>query len=129
MKDGEIDTMMSKDACKLTGDKATDLEKVYIQQILHFFMSPIDQYTTARRSGVPKIGSNIFNRVDYSQVPVSSIPRRMALSAPSPTDLMYDVLIQSYKDQGYTVGSGTILNSERVWQDQGAPQWGAGPAL
>ena len=53
----------------------------------------------------------------------------MALSAPSPTDLMYDVLIQSYKDQGYTVGSGTILNSERVWQDQGAPQWGAGPAL
>ena len=129
LKDGEIDTMMSKDACKLTGDKATDLEKVYIQQILHFFMSPIDQYTTARRSGVPKIGSNIFNRVDYSQVPVSSIPRRMALSAPSPTDLMYDVLIQSYKDQGYTVGSGTILNSERVWQDQGAPQWGAGPAL
>ena len=129
LKDGEIDTMMSKDACKLTGDKATDLEKVYIQQILHFFMSPIDQYTTARRSGVPKIGSNIFNRVDYSQVPVSSIPRRMALSAPSPTVLMYDVLIQSYKDQGYTVGSGTILNSERVWQDQGAPQWGAGPAL
>ena len=39
---GEIDEMMSHDDYKLTGNKAEDLEKVYIQQILHFLMSPID---------------------------------------------------------------------------------------
>lgn len=129
--DGEIEEMMSHQDYQLTGDRALDLEKVYIQQILHFLMSPIDAYTTARRSGVPKIGSSIFPRIDYDSYgfPVTKIPRRVALNAPSPTDLMYDVLIQSYKEQGFSVGSGDILNSERIWQDINAPQWGAGPAL
>lgn len=129
LQDGEIAAMMSHPEYQLTGDKALDLEKVYIQQILHFSMSPIDVFVTARRSGVPKYGSTIFNRVDYASdgIPSTKIPRRMALSAPAPTDLMYDVLIQSYKDQGYTIGSGDILNSERVWQDINAPQWGEGP--
>ena len=92
-------------------------------------MSPFVVFVSARRSGVPKYGSTIFNRVDYASdgIPSTKIPRRMALSAPAPTDLMYDVLIQSYKDQGYTIGSGDILNSERVWQDINAPQWGEGP--
>lgn len=126
---GEIDELMSHDAYKLTGNKQTDLEKVYIQQILHFMMSPVDAYVTSRRSGVPVNGSAILPRVDYTSngFPASKIPRRMALSAPSPTDLMYDILVTSYKEQGYTIGSGDILNSERVWQDQGAPQWGEGP--
>lgn len=126
---GEIDAMMSHDNYKLTGDNASDLEKVYIQQILHYMMSPVDAYVTSRRSGIPKIGSEIFNRVDYTAngIPVTKIPRRMALSAPSPTDLMYDILIESYKEQGFSVGSGDILNSERLWQDIGAPQWGEGP--
>jgi len=127
--DGEIETMMANTDYQLTGHKASDLEKVYIQQLFHFFMQPIDLYTTARRSGVPVVGSDILNRIDYAQVPVSSIPRRMSLSEPSPTDLMYKVLKDSYKEQGYSVGTGTILNSERVWQDKNNPQWGAGPNL
>lgn len=128
---GEIDEMMSHPDYQLTGDKATDLEKVYIQQILHFLMSPIDAYSTSRRSGVPMNNSTIWPRMDYtsSGYPATSIPRRMALSAPAPTDLMYDVLIQAYKEQGFSVGSGEILNTERIWQDQGAPQWGEGPNI
>ena len=128
---GEIDEMMSHKDYQLTGDKASDLEKVYIQQILHFLMSPIDAYSTARRSGVPKIGSSIFPRMDYSAhgFPVTKIPRRVALNAPSPTDLMYDVLNQAYKEQGFSIGSGSILNSERIWQDINAPQWGSGPVF
>lgn len=128
---GEIDEMMSYKDYQLTGNKASDLEKVYIQQILHFLMSPIDAYSTARRSGVPKIGSSIFPRMDYSAngYPVTNIPRRVALNAPNPTDLMYDNLIEAYKEQGLSVGSGDILNSERIWQDTNAPQWGAGPIL
>lgn len=129
--DGEIDTMMSQADYKLTGTPAEQLEKVYIQQIIHFSLSPIDCFVTARRSGVPTMKSNIWKRTDYvdNGLGVNKIPRRMAMSAPSPTDLMYDILKQSYADQGYTVGSGDILNSERVWQDKNAPQWGEGPKL
>lgn len=128
---GEIEEMMSHEDYQLTGSTGENLEKVYIQQILHFLMSPIDAYSASRRSGVPVNNSKLYPRTDYSAAgfPATKIPRRMALSAPSPTDLMYNVLIQSYKEQGYTIGSGDILNTERIWQDKGAPQWGEGPDL
>lgn len=129
LKTGEIETLLQSTDYQLTGDKVRDLEKVYLQQIIHFSLLPVEQYTTARRSGVPMLNSTILNRVDYAanQIPTSSIPRRMALSAPSPTDLMFDILQESYKEQGFSIGSGPRLNSERLWQDKGAPQWGEGP--
>lgn len=132
LQDGEIEEMMSHEAYQLTGDVASDLEKVYIQQIIHFSESPIDAYRTALRSGIPKFNSDIWSRVDYTSngYPVTSIPRRMAISAPSPTDQMYDILIETYDEQGLSIGSsGDVLNTERLWQDQGAPQWGDGPQL
>lgn len=132
LQDGEIETMMSHEAYQLTGNNAEDLEKVYVQQTLHFLMSPIDAWVTCRRAGIPKIGSKIWDRADYSAngLPITEVPRRTVLSAPSPTDLMYDVLIQAYKTQGFSIGSANgVLNSERVWQDQGAPQYGEGPNL
>jgi hypothetical protein len=82
---------------------------------------------TALRLGVPKIGSNILPRMDYgTALPASKFPRRMVLTAPSPTNLMYDMIRQSYTDQGYSAGNGDFLNSERMWQDKKNPQWGAG---
>lgn len=129
---GEIETMMSHEAYQLTGNNTEDLEKVYIQQTLHFLMSPIDAWVTCRRAGIPKIGSTIWDREDYSAngLPVTEIPRRTVLSAPSPTDLMYDILMNAYETQGFSIGSADgVLNSERVWQDQGAPQYGEGPSL
>ena len=63
-------------------------------------------------------------------VPNNAIPRRFEVPAPSPTDKMYQILLDSYRSQGFTPGSnqpGTLLNSERVWQDKGAPQFGEGP--
>lgn len=127
--DGEIDILMGHTDYKLTGNTVDDLEKVYLQQLFHFYLSPIDQYATARRSGIPKFNSALFPRKAYTQIPVTSIPRRMALSAPSPTDLMYNILVEAYKRQGFSIGSGPILNSERIWQDKNAPQWGEGPKL
>lgn len=124
---GEIDVMLANEDYQLTGDPKEDLEKIYIQQILHFYLQPGDQFVTARRSGIPMIGSSLINRETYSQVPTSIIPRRMSLTEPSPTDLMHDILKAAYEEQGLSVGTGTILNSERLWQDKGAPQWGEGP--
>lgn len=131
LKDGELDEMMSHKDYQLTGDNAKDLEKIYIQQTLNFMLSPIDVYVTGRRSGVPMIGSSVLPREDYATFgkPVTKIPRRMAFSAPNPTDLMFENTQKAYEQQGFTVGSGDILNSERLWQDQGAPQWGEGPKL
>lgn len=132
LQEGEIETMMSHETYQLTGNKAEDLEKVYIQQTLHFLMSPIDAWVTCRRAGIPKIGSTIWDREDYSAngLPVTEVPRRTVLSAPSPTDLMYDILMKAYEAQGFSIGSADgVLNSERVWQDQGAPQYGKGPIL
>lgn len=132
LQSGEIETMMSHEDYQLTGNKELDLEKIFIQQLLHFTFQPVDQFATGRRSGVPKFNSTIWPREDYSSnnMPAEYYPRRTSVTDPSPTDLMYDQIIQSYENQGFstTMGKG-ILNSERIWQDEGAPQWGEGPKI
>lgn len=131
LKSGEIDAMMANPDYQLTGNAASDLEKVYIQELLHFTLFPCDQFVTVRRSGCPKEGSTLIKWENFgSVVPNNEIPRRFEVGAPSPTDLMYDILIKAYQSQGFTPGSnqdGSLLNSQRVWQDKGAPQFGAGP--
>lgn len=131
LQDGEIATMQSHAAYQLTGDVASDLEKVYIQQLIHFYLNPMDHFVTARRSGCPKFNSAILPRIDYASgnIPVTMIGRRTPIADLSPTDLMYNVYQEAYAAQGFTLGTTDMskLNSERVWQDQGAPQWGAGP--
>ena len=132
MCEGEIDQLMQHAAYQLSGNTLDDLEKVYLQQIIHFTLQPIDLFVTGRRSGCPKFGSSLIAREDYAanQVPVTYYPRRTAVTEPSPTDLMYDNTMSAYEYQGFsTVPGNGILNSERVWQDKNAPQWGEGPSL
>lgn len=133
LKNGEIDAMVANTDYKLTGDAALDLEKVYVQQLIHFTLYPNEQFVTARRSGCPKEGSTLIKWQSQSpQVANNAIPRRFEISSPSPTDLMYQILLDSYKSQGFTPGTaqaGTLLNSERVWQDKNAPQFGEGPKM
>ncbi|MBQ8442250.1 MAG: SusD/RagB family nutrient-binding outer membrane lipoprotein [Bacteroides sp.] len=136
---GEIDAMMATENIKLTGDLTLDLEKVYLQQLMHFTMMPDDQFVTARRSGCPKNGSTLINYEYFDGVAVNAIPRRFPVSDPSPTDKMKDILVESYKAQGFTTGSnqsggafnniGSVLNTERIWFDQSAPNWGQGPKM
>lgn len=130
LQNGEIEEMMANSDYQLTGDVALDLEKVYIQQLLHFTMYPNEQFVTVRRSGIPKTNSTLIQWENFSNVPNNAIPRRFEVSDPSRTDLMYQILIDAYQSQGFTPGSsqdGTLLNAERVWQDINAPQFGQGP--
>lgn len=125
--DGEIDTMMGNVDYQLTGTTAEKLEKVYLQQFLHFMYQPEDQYVAVRRSGVPKVGSSLIpwvNLMDNNQ-----IPRRFGVTAPNETDLMYSITKAAYEAQGYSTGvnNSALLNSERVWADKGAPNFGEGP--
>ncbi|MDE6587686.1 MAG: SusD/RagB family nutrient-binding outer membrane lipoprotein [Paramuribaculum sp.] len=131
LKDGEIEAMLAHPAYQLTGNKAEDLEKVFLQQEINFSYFPKDLFVTGRRSGVPSFNSTLLPRVDYSanNFPASAFGRRSSLGVISPTDLMKDQLQASYSTQGFTAGAvdGATLNRERVWQDEGAPQWGDGP--
>lgn len=130
-----IDEMLDHDVFKLTGDKKADLEKVYIQQYIHYILNPIDQFVNVRRSGVPMKGSSLLPWQDFSDVIdyTNLIPRRLRTMEPAPTDQLYDITIEAYEAQGFTYGTNSndpaTLNTERVWYDKENPQFGAGPNL
>ena len=131
LKEGEIATMLATDAVKWDGS----IEKIYLQQLMNFTMLPIEQFVTARRSGYPKIGSKLLPFVKFSKISLEAIPRRFEFTEPSITDIMYEIRSANLKAQGFTPGAnqsgigfaaGTVLNTERLWQDKNAPQWGSG---
>ena len=128
LKEGEIDELVNQPAYKLTG-AADDLEKIYLQIHFSFILYPWEMYVTMRRSGVPMRGSAYL---PYEEFPLDggaySIPRRATFTEPAKSDQMYDIIIKSYEEQGFSVGNNASkLESERVWYDKGAPAWGAGP--
>lgn len=128
-----VNDMLSRDVLKLTGDKKSDLEKVYIQQYIHYIMNPIDQFVNVRRSGVPMKGSQLLPWKEFSKLLDYStlIPRRFKVSEPAPTDQLHDITVEAYKAQRYSYGTDNadpdVLNSQRVWEDKMNPQFGEGP--
>ena len=128
--DAQIDAMMGSADYQLSGNKADDLEKVYIQQYLHYMYQPVEQFVTARRGGIPKIGSAYIPwNTAYDP---TIIPRRLYVTEPNATNVMAPIIKEAFTEQGFsftTGDAGATLNKERVWYDKGAPQWGAGPNL
>lgn len=135
LQNGEIDAMLATDNVKLTGNKSADIEKIYLQLMMHFSEQPDDQYVTARRSGYPKVGSTLIPFETFPNIALSAIPRRFVVSEPTVDDIMYDITMAAYKAQGFqTFGTNSQgnqynsgnapLNVERLWQDKNAPQWG-----
>ena len=131
LKDGEIETMLKTDAVKWDGS----IEKIYLQLLMNFTMMPNDQFVTARRSGYPKIGSSLLPFVKFDGIALEAIPRRFEFTSPQPTDIMYEIRTANLEAQGFTTGANqsgmgfattTVLNTERLWQDKNAPQWGSG---
>ena len=131
LKDGEIEAMLATDAVKWDGS----MEKIYLQQLMNFTMLADEMYVTARRSGYPKVGSDYLPFVKFQKAELAAIPRRFEFSEPAPTDIMHDIRMESLKEQGLTPGKNqsgmgfattTVLNTERLWQDKNAPQWGSG---
>lgn len=133
LQDGEVAHLLAQPDFQLTGNKADDLEKIFLNMEIHFMYMPLEHFATARRSGIPKFGSKIIARTDYTSNGVATdiFARRANFGAISPTDQMKDILTEVYNRQGFTPGVTLLrdgkLNSERLWQDVGAPQWGAGP--
>ena len=129
--DGEIDAMLASEDYKFTGTREEKIEKIYVQQLLNFTLYPNEQFITARRSGYPKIGSSLLPRLEYADIPVTTVPRRFDTGLPVETDLMYQNYLDNYAAQGFTptsngAGHSATLHNERVWADKNAPEWGAG---
>lgn len=134
--DSDIEESLKLDAYQLNGTQIENLEKVYIQQMIHYMMLPMDMFSTSRRSGVPMKNSTILPRQDFDPALGDSyiIPRRFAVSEPLESDPLYDITIAAYKAQGYTYkgemkDAPATLAKERVWYDQNAPEYGAGPKV
>ena len=131
LKEGEIEAMMAgDDAYTFSGTDAEKLEKIYLQQLIHFTLYPSEQYITARRSGYPAFNSTIMPRPDYKEVPATSIPRRFPTGTIVVTDKMGPVKAEALKQQNLTETADGMYHeaiaTERLWADQGAPVWGAG---
>ena len=131
-----LSDLLEQDDYKLTGDKAKDLEKVYIQQYLHYFNAPIDQYVNILRSGVPMKNSTVLPRLEFDKQLGDAwyIPRRFPVSEPAKSDQLYDISVAAYQAQGYTYSgvdsnNPENLHNERTWMDQENPDFGAGPKM
>ena len=139
LQPGEVDAALATDGYRLTGTISDDMEKVYLQQMINFSLLPNEQFVTARRSGYPKVGSSLVSYPVFDGVNIQAVPRRFSVSIPLQTDVMKDIKDAAYQEQGLTPGSnqsgaafiasGTVLNTERLWMDKNAPQWGAGTNL
>lgn len=131
LKPGEVDNLLSESAYSLNGSSQGEmLEKIYIQQYLHFLGNPTQLYMTVRRSGIPKTNSQYFARVPFSDGGVSMIiPRRFEVGQPTEDNINFDNILNALQAQGFTPGTNNpqTLHDERLWYDNGAPDWGEGP--
>lgn len=128
LADGEINNLLAQPAYQLTGSRDTDLEKVYIQQHIHFTYLPAEMFVSMRRSGVPKKNSTILPFISFMDGNYV-LPRRFVVNEPLKSDKMYEIVLDAYQKQGYTMSSTDVnkLNSERIWYDKNAPNFGEGP--
>jgi len=130
VKPGEIATLLSKDICNLSSGDA--LEKVYIQQLINYALTPYDVWTTARRAGIPKRDSHYLAWEPFMPRGGGSeivIPRRFTAGLPLEDDLNYANKMAALQEQGFTPGSNdpNILHDERLWFDKENPDYGMGP--
>lgn len=131
LNDAEVTNLLANPILTLDGTLIENLEKVYLQQYIHFVFSPADQFVMMRRSGCPMANSDLYPMEDlYPGVSAYPIPRRFQITEPALDDKMGDIKKAAYTEQGYSYGPNpSTLNTERVWYDKKAPQFGEGPKL
>ncbi|MGM0531118.1 MAG: SusD/RagB family nutrient-binding outer membrane lipoprotein [Bacteroidota bacterium] len=130
LKDGEVEELLNNEAYTLSGSTGEKLEKIYLQQYFHFMGKPNEQFVTARRSGIPKRDSEYVAWSPFWDAGSEmEIPRRWRVNQPTEDDLMFEQKLEAYEQAGFTPGAddASTLNEERIWYDQGAPNWSEGP--
>lgn len=127
LKSGEIEQLLMQPAYDLSSN---GLEKVYIQQYINFAATPGDLWTTVRRSGIPKKGSDLFAWdplvAGGSEL---TLPRRFMINTPTEDNKNFQNINEAYINQGFSTGTNDpgTLNTERIWFDEQNPDYGSGP--
>lgn len=131
LEEAEVTNLLANSILTLDGTLVENLEKVYLQQYIHFVFSPADQFVMMRRSGCPMTNSTLYPLEALNPgVGAYPIPRRLQIIEPALDDKMGDIKKAAYTEQGYSYGPNpSTLNTERVWYDKKAPQFGEGPKL
>lgn len=131
LQNGEVDKLLSDPILSLSESPVKNLEKVYLQQYIHFTLMPADQFVTMRRSGCPMKDSDLYPMQElYPSSSAFPLPRRFLIQQPAKDDQMGEIKAKAFADQGFTYGSDpAILNVQRVWYDKKAPNFGAGPIV
>lgn len=131
LEEGEVNTLLSNPILTLNGTVTENLEKIYLQQYIHFVFFPADQYVMMRRSGCPMKDSSLYPMQELNpKASTYPLPRRFQVSEPAVDDKMKPIKEKAYQDQGFSYGpEPATLNTERVWYDKKAPQFGEGPKL
>ncbi|MEJ0102482.1 MAG: SusD/RagB family nutrient-binding outer membrane lipoprotein [Bacteroidota bacterium] len=110
------------DDAQVKFDGTNDLERIYIQEYLNFFRNMNEAFVLCRRTGYPKYNSTYYAREPFNEV----IPRRWWLTDPGEVNRVNWSAAMS--DQGFTPNAQDVptLNSQRVWYDKNAPDFGEG---
>jgi hypothetical protein len=119
---------LADEKVSLTGSASEQLEKIYAQQYINYFKQPTETYTLVRRTGFPKVGSNLLEWEEFTSggSPLA-IPRRFPYLRPN-NDLIVQDWEESMVEQGFTPGGATpdMLQNQRIWYDQNSPGYGQG---
>lgn len=131
LQEAEVTKLKNDPILTLNGTDLENLEKIYLQQYIHFALMPADQYAMMRRSGCPIENSSLYPMEKmYPNAASFPLPRRFQITPPTADDRMGDIKRKAYLDQGFSYGPDpATLNRERVWYDKQAPQFGAGPKM
>lgn len=129
----EITNLLTKPAYNLTGNQLEDLEKIYVNMIVHYNQTPTEILVTARRGGVPKIGSAIgFEYTQFTRTQGFKVPRRLNIDEPLGENINAENIRKAMADQGFEFSIAPYpdkLHDQRVWYDKPAPDWGQGPIV
>jgi hypothetical protein len=131
MNAADVAAYLAKPEVALTGNKANDFEKIFIQQYVDFFRTPVKAYLLCLRTGYPRIASTLL----AFEKPVSGgadmvIPRRYVLADPG--DFNRTNWDAALKAQGFIPVGATDpekLNGQRTWWDAQNPDFGKGALL
>src|SRR3546814_3243006 len=118
--EAEINAYLADPDVQLNG--INDLERIYIQQYLSFFLLPNEAYVFCRRTGYPRNGSTYYRMEEFNE----PIPRRFWINDPGEVNRAN--WESAYETQGFTLRAvdAQTLSDEREWYDKNAPAFGEG---
>lgn len=137
MTAGEVNLYLAEFAC-LKGSAIGG--KTYQEWYYAGVRASVEEYDKLAKSNkIPYYydegNPGIYAYDKFDGIALSAIPRRFVVSEPTKDDIMRDIVMKAYEEEGFKTlgtnsqgvqynGGNAPLNVERVWPDKNAPQWG-----